>query len=140
MEAAKNLTPCILELGGKCPIIVDGSAKIQNAILRILFGKYLNCGQTCIGVDHVYVHDSIYDQFKRELLKRMDQDYGQTLTTQNGPLGKIVSLARVNRLEELLKDNHGGNVIFGGVIDKSKLYIAPTVVEKPKKDSLMMSE
>lgn len=56
IEAAKNLTPCLLELGGKCPVIVDETAKIESACMRILFGKYLNCGQTCIGVDHVYVH------------------------------------------------------------------------------------
>jgi aldehyde dehydrogenase (NAD+) len=56
IEAAKNLVPCILELGGKCPVIVDETANLDSAINRILNGKFLNCGQTCIGVDHVYVH------------------------------------------------------------------------------------
>ncbi len=55
IEAAKNLTPCILELGGKCPVIVDESANIDSAVKRIVFGKYVNSGQTCVGVDHVYV-------------------------------------------------------------------------------------
>ncbi len=59
IEAAKNLVPCILELGGKCPVIVDETAKVGPAVNRILFGKFLNCGQTCIGVDHIYVHLSI---------------------------------------------------------------------------------
>ena len=68
IEAAKNLTPCLLELGGKCPTIVDQSAKISNAVLRILAGKYLNCGQTCVGVDHVYVHESLYKEFKKAFL------------------------------------------------------------------------
>jgi aldehyde dehydrogenase (NAD+) len=58
IEAAKNLIPCILELGGKCPVILDETAKIEPAVHRILFGKFLNCGQTCIGVDHVYVHET----------------------------------------------------------------------------------
>lgn len=59
IEAAKNLVPCILELGGKCPVIVDETANISTAVNRILFGKFLNCGQTCIGVDHVFVHESL---------------------------------------------------------------------------------
>ncbi len=52
------MTPCLLELGGKCPVIVDNTADIDNAVKRIIFGKFLNCGQTCVGVDHVFVHDS----------------------------------------------------------------------------------
>jgi aldehyde dehydrogenase (NAD+) len=56
IEAAKNLTPCLLELGGKCPVIIDETANIENAVKRIIFGKFLNCGQTCVGVDHVFVH------------------------------------------------------------------------------------
>jgi aldehyde dehydrogenase (NAD+) len=81
MEAAKNLTPCILELGGKCPVIIDESANIESAAMRILFGKYFNCGQTCIGVDHVYVHSSIKDEFKRTLKAKAEQFYanGQNL-------------------------------------------------------------
>lgn len=55
-------------MGGKCPIIVDETAKIESAVLRIIMGKYVNCGQTCIGVDHVYVHESIYNEFKKVLL------------------------------------------------------------------------
>jgi aldehyde dehydrogenase (NAD+) len=66
------LTPCILELGGKCPVIVDESAKIESAVMRILFGKYFNCGQTCIGVDHVYVHDSLKAAFKTEIVRKAE--------------------------------------------------------------------
>ena len=58
IEAAKNLVPCLLELGGKCPVIIDESASIDAAVNRTLNGKFLNCGQTCIGVDHVFVHES----------------------------------------------------------------------------------
>ena len=72
IEAAKNLVPCVLELGGKCPVIVDETAKIESAVIRILFGKYFNCGQTCVGVDHVYVHQSIADDFKKTLLTKAE--------------------------------------------------------------------
>lgn len=71
IEAAKNLTPCLLELGGKCPAIVDESAKIDSAVLRVLFGKYVNSGQTCVGVDHMYVHSSISDKFKVKLMEKL---------------------------------------------------------------------
>ncbi len=91
-------------------------------------GKFLNCGQTCVGVDHVYVHDSIYEQFKQVLLRKIDEGYGQHQDSQDGHYGKIVSNARINRLEELLKDNHGGSLLYGGSINKDKLYIAPTIV------------
>ena len=56
IEAAKNLTPCILELGGKCPVIIDETADLQSAAIRIITGKFINCGQTCVAADHVYVH------------------------------------------------------------------------------------
>lgn len=103
-------------------------------------GKYTNCGQTCVGVDHVFVHSSIYETFKATLLRKVQEGYGHHQNHEDGHYGKIISDARVNRLEELLKDNHGGNILFGGTINKAKRYIAPTIVEKPKKDSLMMSE
>lgn len=64
IEAAKNLTPCLLELGGKCPAIVDETANIDSAISRIIFGKFMNSGQTCVGVDHVFVHESKFKIFK----------------------------------------------------------------------------
>lgn len=76
IEAAKNLVPCILELGGKCPIIVDETAKIESAVLRILTGKFANCGQTCVGVDHVYVQSSIFNNFKEVLLRKAAEGYG----------------------------------------------------------------
>ena len=58
IEAAKNLTPCLLELGGKCPTIIDETASLEAAVNRSLNGRFLNCGQTCVGVDHLYVHES----------------------------------------------------------------------------------
>lgn len=68
IEAAKNLTPCILELGGKCPVIIDETANIECAVNRILFGKFMNSGQTCVTADHLYIHESVYEKFKTILL------------------------------------------------------------------------
>ena len=56
IEAAKNLTPCLLELGGKCPVIVDETADLNSAAIRIIFGKFVNSGQTCVAADHLYIH------------------------------------------------------------------------------------
>lgn len=71
---------------------------------------------------------------------KVAEGYGQHQNQQDGHYGKIITTARINRLEELLNDKHGGQVIFGGTLNKDKLYFAPTIVEKPRKDSLMMSE
>jgi aldehyde dehydrogenase (NAD+) len=60
IEAAKNLTPCILELGGKCPVIVDETANLHSAAIRIIFGKYINSGQTCVAADHIYINQKVY--------------------------------------------------------------------------------
>lgn len=98
MEAAKNLTPCLLELGGKCPIIVDETAKIESAVLRILFGKFVNCGQTCVGVDHVYIHESIYKAFRKTLLEKMEESYGNQDLKENPEYGRIINNLRTNRL------------------------------------------
>lgn len=115
MQAAKNLTPCILELGGKCPVIVDETAKIDSAVIRILFGKYFNCGQTCVGVDHVYVHQSIAEEFKKTLVAKAEEFYanGQNLADE-GNYGKIINDFHYKRLSKMLKDDHKGEVIFGG--------------------------
>lgn len=76
MEAAKNLVPCILELGGKCPVIVDETASLEAAVNRILNGKFLNCGQTCIGVDHIFIHESLKGRFQELLMSKLDNFYG----------------------------------------------------------------
>jgi aldehyde dehydrogenase (NAD+) len=119
IEAAKNLVPCILELGGKCPVVVDETATVDAAVNRILFGKLLNCGQTCIGVDHVYVHESIKDSFRDTLLKKLRQNYEENQNLEEeGNYGKIINKFHVERIEKFLTDNHGGKVIYGGKVIK----------------------
>lgn len=111
--AAENLVPCVLELGGKCPVIVDQTAKISGAAKRIAMGRYMNCGQTCVAADHVYVHNSIKAKFTEELLAKVKELYGQDIK-HNHDMGKIVSTDHVRRLESYLKDNHGGKILIGG--------------------------
>lgn len=140
IEAAKNLTPCILELGGKCPVIIDESANLESAALRIIFGKYLNCGQTCVGVDHLYIHESIYEKFKKVLLDEIRKAFDKQDLLNSGDYGKINNLNHLKRLERFLKENHGGKILYGGNIIDDKLHFSPTVVEKPSSSSSLMTE
>jgi acyl-CoA reductase-like NAD-dependent aldehyde dehydrogenase len=140
IEAAKNLVPCILELGGKCPVIVDETAKVGPAVNRILFGKFMNCGQTCIGVDHIYVHEAIRESFRETLLLKLEEFYGgQQNLQEDGNYGKIINRFHVDRIEKYLQDDHGGRILYGGkAISKENRFISPTVIESPNKDCLMM--
>lgn len=86
-------------------MIVDETAKIDSAVMRILFGKYFNCGQTCIGVDHVYVHSSIKEEFKKTLVAKAEHFYvnGQNLADE-GNYGKIINDFHVKRITKLIQD------------------------------------
>lgn len=85
-------------MGGKCPAIVDESAKIDSAVLRILFGKLANCGQTCVGVDHIYVHSSISDKFKKVLMEKLKEGFGDKNLKDSGDYIKIINENHVDRL------------------------------------------
>lgn len=119
IEAAKNLTPCLLELGGKCPAIVDESASIDNAVMRILFGKLVNSGQTCVGVDHIFLHKEIADKFKVRLLEKLKEGYGDSKLKNSGDYAKIITEGHVDRLKSYLEENHEGKVLHEGQIIRS---------------------
>ena len=103
IEAAKNLTPCILELGGKCPVIVDETADLHSAAIRIIFGKYINSGQTCVAADHVYIHEKIYKQFKKVLLEEIKKAFDKQDNVNSGDYGKINNINHLKKLERLLR-------------------------------------
>ena len=84
-----------MELGGKCPVIVDETANLEAAMYRILFAKFANCGQTCVGVDHVFVHESLRAKFKKMLLEKLDETYGND---PEGSMGTIINDFHVKRL------------------------------------------
>ena len=88
-NAAEHLTPVTLELGGKSPCIVDQTADIPLAARRIVFGKYLNCGQTCVAPDYIYCHRSVKDQLIREVQKQLQKQYGSQ-PLDNPDYGKII--------------------------------------------------
>ena len=135
-HAAENLTPAVLELGGKSPCIVDDSAKIQLAAKRIVFGKYLNCGQTCVAPDYVLCDRKIKDQLVKELKKQIVQQFGSE-PLKNKDYGKIINEKHFNRLCGLI-DNQ--KTVIGGNINKDTLQIAPTVMDEVSWEDAVMQE
>ncbi|PEZ01620.1 aldehyde dehydrogenase family protein [Bacillus sp. AFS018417] len=122
--AAKHLTPLTLELGGKSPCIVHKDAKLDVAARRIVWGKFLNAGQTCVAPDYVYVHSSIKEQFIEEMRKAVREQYGEQ-PLQNEKYVRIVSQRHFERLCSFLED---GKAVIGGNYDNDKLLIEPTVL------------
>lgn len=122
--ASKFLTPVTLELGGKSPCIVDNDAKIELAARRIVWGKLINCGQTCVAPDYIYVHKSIKSKFLEELKKEIIKQYGEN-PKNSEDYGKIVSEREFNRLMSYIEKD---NLEFGGDCDLEKLYIEPTIL------------
>ncbi len=140
--ASKHLTPCTLELGGKSPVYVDKSAKLSVAVKRLLAGKSMNNGQTCIAPDHVFVHEAVQEAFLNELLSTLRAFYGED-PRKSASYGRIVNHRHWDRVARLMKpESHKGQVLCGG-LDKSvreDKYIAPTVILNPSLDSPLMSE
>ncbi len=135
-HAADNLTPVVLELGGKNPCVVDDTAKIKVAARRIVFGKFLNCGQTCVAPDYVICHSSVKEQLIKEILKQIKVQYGQNIL-ENYEYGKIVNEKHFNRICSLIDDN---KVVFGGENSPEKLKIGPTVMDNVSWDDAVMQE
>jgi len=134
--AAENLTPVVLELGGKSPCIVGKEANIDIAAKRIIWGKLINAGQTCIAPDYVYVHESVKDELLKKMVEHMKIMYGSDFK-QSRFYPRIVNDGAMNRLEGLMKD---GTVYFGGDIDKTERYISPTILEGIKPEHAIMQE
>lgn len=134
--AAKNLTPVVLELGGKSPAIICDDAKLDAAVKRVAWGKFYNAGQTCIGVDYVLVHDSLYEEFLTKTAETIEKMYG--LEPQKSPdFPQIVDERNVHRIAALIADE---DVIHGGEVDPSDRFISPTIVRHPAWDSPIMTE
>ena len=122
--AAKQLTPLTLELGGKSPCIVHKDAKLEVTARRIVWGKFLNAGQTCVAPDYVYVHSSIKNQFIEEMRKAVHEQYGDK-PLQNEKYVRIVSGRHFERLRSFFED---GQAVVGGNYDQDKLLIEPTLL------------
>ena len=136
-NAAEHLTPAVLELGGKSPCIVDQSADIKLAARRIVFGKFLNCGQTCVAPDYILCHKSIVKDLQKQLCIQTEKQYGKK-PFENKNYGKIISEKHFERLNGLIEPS---KVIFGGKSKKETLQIAPTIMaDITWQDKIMQEE
>ncbi len=134
--AAKRLIPVTLELGGKSPCIVDKTANLELAAKRILFGKLINAGQTCIAPDYLFLHQGIKKPFIKELKRVIVNFYGEN-AIENEEFTKIVNHRHFHRLKRYLSD---GEVLFGGQTDENKLKINPTLIKPQDLSSPLMTE
>ncbi len=135
-KASKHLTPITLELGGKSPCIVDKSANIKLSARRIVWGKYLNSGQTCVAPDYVLCHKDVKDEFVREVQKQITAQFGAALENEN--YGKMINGKHFDRVMGLINSK---KVVFGGKADRAKLKIEPTVMDNVSwQDSVMGEE
>ena len=124
-KAAEHLTPVTLELGGKSPCIVEKSANLKLAARRIVFGKYLNCGQTCVAPDYIYCDTSVKDALLKELRHQIRKQFGkQPLNNVN--YGKIINEKHFQRICSLIDPS---KVVVGGETNQERLQIAPTVMD-----------
>ncbi len=142
--AAKHLTSVTLELGGKSPTIVDASANLQLAAETIMWGKFLNNGQTCVAPDYVYVHESIKDDFIAACKAVLAQRYGATADALKASpdLTRIVNSRHTERVAGLLSDAiaKGAKVHVGGEVDTANCYVAPTLLEDIAPGSRILEE
>ena len=135
-KSSAHLTPVTLELGGKSPCIVDESADLKLAARRIVFGKYLNCGQTCVAPDYICCHSSVKDAFLAEVKKQISLQFGeQPLSSSN--YGKIINEKHFHRISGLIDHD---KVIFGGHNDRNTLRIEPTVMDHVTYEDKVMQE
>lgn len=135
-SAAKNLTPVVLELGGKSPCIIDKDADIRTAAKRVAWGKSLNAGQTCIAPDYLMLHKDIKDSFLSALKTEFKALLGDD-PQKSGHFVRIVNDKAFERIESYLKD---GDIVFGGHRDRAERYFEPTVLDNVSADSPVMQE
>lgn len=136
-HAAEHLTPVALELGGKSPCIVEKTANLKLAARRIVFGKFLNCGQTCVAPDYIYCDKEIKDALIQELKQQIVKQFGST-PLANPNYGNIINTKHFNRILGLLKSD---NIIWGGKSNPETLQIEPTLLtDITFQDAVMQEE
>ncbi|MDQ6419478.1 aldehyde dehydrogenase [Paenibacillus sp. LHD-117] len=128
--AARNLVPVTLELGGKSPAIIDHTANLELAAKRIVWGKLLNAGQTCIAPDYLLVHDSVKERLVPLLKETVRQFYGEDPAASED-YGRIVNDRQFDRLTAIMEEDRD-RILWGGGRDRNDLYIAPTLIDAGK--------
>ena len=134
--AAKNLTPVVLELGGKSPCIIDRTADIRTAAKRIAWGKTLNSGQTCIAPDYILIHKEIKGQFIRFFAEAVEALHGKDIKSDRHYV-RMVNDRAFERVAEYLND---GKIVYGGRTDPATRFIEPTLLDDVSPDSPVMTE
>ena len=134
--AAKNLTPVILELGGKSPCIIDKNADLQTAARRLAWGKTLNSGQTCIAPDYILIHKDIKDAFVKEFGNQVCALHGKDIQCDRHYV-RMVNDKAYERVSGYLTD---GKILYGGRTDASDRFIEPTLLEISNLDAPVMNE
>lgn len=134
--AAENLTPVTLELGGKSPCIVDETANLELSARRIVWGKIINAGQTCVAPDYILVHHKMKDTLVKFLILEIEKALG-TNPEESPDYARIINLKNWERQLSLLENQE---TLFGGKSNKESLYLAPTLLDEPKMDSKVMQE
>ena len=135
-HAAENLTPVTLELGGKCPCIVDSTAKLKLAARRIVFAKFMNCGQTCVSPDYILCDELVKDDFLVYVKKEIIRQFGRH-PLENRDYGKIINKKHYDRICSLIE---GDKVVHGGKSDAESLRIEPTVMDNVSWDDPVMGQ
>jgi len=135
-KAAINLTPTTLELGGKNPCIVDETANLKVASKRIVFGKFLNCGQTCIAPDFILVHESVKKDFTEKIIERIKRIYNEDVENSEN-YSRIINKKHFSRLIKLLEKD---KIIYGGKNNPNSNFIEPTLIDGSNFNSSLMKE
>lgn len=136
-KAAEKLIPVTLELGGKSPCIVDKTANIALAAKRIVWGKFLNCGQTCVAPDYILCHESVKEKLIAELKKQIEAQFGKA-PLENKAYGKIINQKHFDRVSSLIDKS---KVVHGGASDAAAQRIEPTVMDNVTwEDAVMQQE
>lgn len=135
-KAAAHLTPVTLELGGKSPCIVDRTANIRLAARRLVFGKYLNCGQTCVAPDYVLVEQEVEEELLHQIKREIVRQYGKK-PLQNPSYGKMINQKHFERVKALIDPD---KLAHGGEWDTHTLQIAPTVLRGVSAEDAVMQE
>lgn len=134
--AAEHLTPVVLELGGKSPCIVDKDTALELTARRIIWGKLINAGQTCIAPDYVLLPEHHLDAFIQHCIHAINAMYGDD-PASSADYPRMISEANVVRMQQLIQ---GGTIVYGGLTDRKQRYVSPTLVIHPDLSAALMQE
>ena len=142
-KAAKTLTPVTLELGGKCPALIDSSANIKETAKKIAYFKFINAGQTCVAPDYVLIDKEVEDEFINRVKDYLTDMYGDIKSVQdNSDYGRLVNKSHTKRLSSILNSsvNSGSTIEFGGIYDEESSFMSPTILKANFESPIMKEE